>query len=102
MDIVVHVVRCFDNDDITHVEGSINPIRDIGIIETELIIKDLDSLDKQINKKQKIVKSGDKQAKFELEVLNKVYSSLNDGVMVKNITLNEPEEQFIASLFLIN
>ena len=101
VDIVVHVVRCFDNDDITHVEGSIDPIRDIGIIETELIIKDLDSLDKQINKKQKIVKSGDKQAKFELEVLNKVYSSLNDGVMVKNITLNEPEEQFIASLFLL-
>ena len=101
VDIVVHVVRCFDNEDITHVEGSIDPIRDIGIIETELIIKDLDSLDKQINKKQKIVKSGDKQAKFELEVLNKVYSSLNDGVMVKNITLNEPEEQFIASLFLL-
>lgn len=101
VDIVVHVVRCFDNDDITHVEGSIDPIRDIGIIETELIIKDLDSLDKQINKKQKIVKSGDKQAKFELDVLNKVYSSLNDGVMVKNITLNEPEEQFIASLFLL-
>ena len=101
VDIVVHVVRCFDNDDITHVEDSIDPIRDIGIIETELIIKDLDSLDKQINKKQKIVKSGDKQAKFELEVLNKVYSSLNDGVMVKNITLNEPEEQFIASLFLL-
>ena len=86
MDIVVHVVRCFDNDDITHVEGSIDPIRDIGIIETELIIKDLDSVEKQINKKQKIVKSGDKQAKFELEVLNKVYSALNDGVMVKNIT----------------
>tara|TARA_S200000501_G_scaffold166165_1_gene156564 strand:+ start:8016 stop:9107 length:1092 start_codon:yes stop_codon:yes gene_type:complete len=101
VDIVVHVVRCFDNDDIAHVEGSIDPIRDIGIIETELIIKDLDSLDKQINKKQKIVKSGDKQAKFELDVLNKVYSSLNDGVMVKNITLNEPEEQFIASLFLL-
>ena len=101
VDIVVHVVRCFDNEDITHVEGSIDPIRDIGIIETELIIKDLDSLDKQINKKQKIVKSGDKQAKFELEVLNKVYSSLNDGVMVKNITLNEPEEQFISSLFLL-
>ncbi len=101
VDIVVHVVRCFDNDDITHVEGSIDPIRDIGIIETELIIKDLDSVEKQINKKQKIVKSGDKQAKFELEVLNKVCSALNDGVMVKNIPLNEPEEKFISSLFLL-
>ena len=68
VDIVVHVVRCFENDDITHVEGDINPMRDIGIIETELIIKDLDSVEKQINKKQKLVKSGDKQAKLELDV----------------------------------
>lgn len=101
VDIVVHVVRCFDNDDITHVEGSINPIRDIGIIETELIIKDLDSVEKQISKKQKIVKSGDKQAKFELDVLNKIYSSLNDGIMLKNISLNEPENDFVSSLFLL-
>tara|TARA_B100000676_G_scaffold26995_1_gene24772 strand:+ start:308 stop:1399 length:1092 start_codon:yes stop_codon:yes gene_type:complete len=101
VDIVVHVVRCFDNDDITHVEGSINPIRDIGIIETELIIKDLDSVEKQISKKQKIVKSGDKQAKFELDVLNKIYSSLNDGIMLKNVSLNEPENDFVSSLFLL-
>ena len=101
VDIVVHVVRCFDNDDITHVEGSINPIRDIGIIETELIIKDLDSIEKQISKKQKIVKSGDKQAKFELDVLNKIYSSLNDGIMLKNVSLNEPEDDFVSSLFLL-
>ena len=101
IDIVVHVVRCFDNDDITHVEGSINPIRDIGIIETELIIKDLDSVEKQISKKQKIVKSGDKQAKFELDVLNKIYSSLNDGIMLKNVSLNEPENDFVSSLFLL-
>ena len=101
IDIVVHVVRCFDNDDITHVEGSINPMRDIGIIETELIIKDLDSVEKQISKKQKIVKSGDKQAKFELDVLNKIYSSLNDGIMLKNVSLNEPENDFVSSLFLL-
>ena len=101
VDIVVHVVRCFDNDDITHVEGSINPIRDIGIIETELIIKDLDAVEKQISKKQKIVKSGDKQAKFELDVLNKIYSSLNDGIMLKNVSLNEPENDFVSSLFLL-
>tara|TARA_Y100001936_G_scaffold24144_1_gene21961 strand:+ start:308 stop:1399 length:1092 start_codon:yes stop_codon:yes gene_type:complete len=101
VDIVVHVVRCFDNDDITHVEGSINPIRDIGIIETELIIKDLDSVEKQISKKQKIVKSGDKQAKFELDVLNKIYSSLNDGTMLNNVSLNEPENDFVSSLFLL-
>ena len=87
MDIVVHVVRCFDNDDVTHVEGSIDQFAILVLLKQELIIKDLDSLDKQINKKQKIVKSGDKQAKFELEVLNKVYSSLNDGVMVKKILL---------------
>ena len=101
VDIVVHVVRCFENDDITHVEGDINPIRDIGIIETELIIKDLDSVEKQISKKQKIVKSGDKQAKFELDVLNKTYTHLNDGIMVKNISFNEPENEFISSLFLL-
>ena len=101
VDIVVHVVRCFDNDDITHVEGSINPIRDIGIIETELIIKDLDSVEKQISKKQKIVKSGDKQAKFELDVLNKIYSSLNDGIMLKNVSFNELENDFVSSLFLL-
>ena len=101
VDIVVHVVRCFENNDITHVEGDINPIRDIGIIETELIIKDLDSVEKQISKKQKIVKSGDKQAKFELDVLNKTYTHLNDDIMVKNISFNEPENEFISSLFLL-
>ena len=101
IDVMVHLVRCFDNNDITHVEGDVNPIRDIGIIETELIMKDLESIDKQIDKSKKIAKSGDKKALFELNILSKISENLNNGILIKNITFEDNEIEYVATLFLI-
>ena len=101
IDVMIHLVRCFDNKDITHVEGNVNPIRDIGIIETELIMKDLESVDKQIDKSKKIAKSGDKKALFELKILSKISENLNNGILIKNIDFEDNELVYVSSLFLI-
>lgn len=101
IDVMVHLVRCFDNNDITHVEGDVNPIRDIEIIETELIMKDLESIDKQIDKSKKIAKSGDKKALFELNILSKISENLNNGILIKNINFEDNEIEYVSNLFLI-
>jgi ribosome-binding ATPase len=66
VDLIVHVVRCFDDDDIIHVEGSVDPERDIRIIEDELILKDLESVEKRLDNLKKQAKSGDKKSKSSL------------------------------------
>ena len=101
IDVMVHLVRCFENTDITHVEGDINPLRDIQIIETELIMKDLESIEKKINKMNKIAKSGDKQATFELNTLTTIFNYLNEGKLIKNIKFEQHALQYIESLFLL-
>lgn len=78
-DAILHVVRCFDNDDITHVSGKIDPISDIETIETELLLADLESVESRFAGLQKKAKTGDKQAKETLEILYKVYEVLKDG-----------------------
>jgi ribosome-binding ATPase len=79
VDAVLHVVRCFDDGDVTHVEGSVDPVRDIGIIDTELCLKDLDSVEKRKNKDEKVARSGDNKAKLAVVVWEKVYARLNEG-----------------------
>lgn len=79
VDAIAHVVRCFENDNIIHVEGSIDPLRDIETIDTELILSDLESVQKQITKYQKMGKSGDKDAKLCLDYLAKLESHLSEG-----------------------
>ena len=100
-DVMVHLVRSFENTDITHVEWDINPLRDIQIIETELIMKDLESIEKKINKMNKIAKSGDKQATFELNTLTTIFNYLNEGKLIKNIKFERHEFEYIESLFLL-
>ncbi len=75
---IAHVVRCFEDTDVVHVEGSVNPVRDAEIIETELILADLQTVEKRLEKVVKPAKSGDKQAKFEVEVLEKAKSILDE------------------------
>lgn len=75
---IAHVVRCFDDSDIIHVEGSVNPVRDAEIIETELILADLQSVEKRLEKSSKAAKTGNKEAKFEVEVLEKAKAILED------------------------
>jgi len=76
---IIHVVRCFDDDNIIHVEGGPDPVRDIGIIELELIMSDMEQVRRRIDKNQKIAKSGDKQAKREVEVFEALYAHLDNG-----------------------
>ena len=89
VDAIIQVVRCFEDDNITHVEGSIDPLRDIEVIETELLIRDIDSIEKRIQKSSKKAKSGDKDSKGELEVLEKVLPLMNDGMLARNIQLEK-------------
>ncbi len=79
VDAIVHVLRCFEDDDITHVDGGIDPLRDAETVETELMLADLDSLEKRIVPLQKKAKSGEKDAKFQVELMEPVLAALRDG-----------------------
>jgi ribosome-binding ATPase len=85
VDAIVHVLRCFENDDITHVEGKIDPLRDLEIIETELILADMESVDKRIPALEKKIKSGDKTLMLELEMLKAAKKHLDQGYMARKI-----------------
>ncbi|MAV89503.1 MAG: redox-regulated ATPase YchF [Candidatus Marinimicrobia bacterium] len=101
VDAIIHVVRCFESKDITHVDGNVNPVRDIETINTELILKDMESIDKRINNVTKIAKSGDKNAKAELDLLNKINDHLNEGDLIINLQLTEEEKVILKSFALL-
>ena len=101
VDAIVHVVRLFENSDITHVEGDLNPLRDIEIIETELIIKDIESVEKRLAKMKKTAKSGDKQAIIESELLEKTLEHLNSNKWLYNLDFTSKEKEIIDSWFLL-
>ena len=88
VDAIIHVVRCFDDENITHVENSISPIRDIEIINTELLLKDIETISKRISKIEKTVKSGNKEFKAEYDLLVLLMEELNNGQLIKNINLD--------------
>ena len=87
VDAIVHVVRAFEEENVTHVEGSLDPIRDIEIIETELLIRDIASVEKRMEKLQKTARIGDKESKEELAVLEIIFPQMNDGTLVHDIAL---------------
>jgi len=101
IDAIIHVVRCFENDNITHVEDTLNPLRDINIIETELLLKDLESIDKKIIKVQKNAKSGDRQSQFELSILQKIQTEINKGNLIYNVEFSDSEKEYVKTLFLL-
>ena len=98
---IVHVVRCFDDPNITHVEGSIDPIRDIETINLELSLSDLESVQKYIDKTEKKIKSGDKDAKDQLLILNKLLDCLNSGKTARTLFFSQEEKAYVDSLFLL-
>ncbi len=102
VDIIVHVVRAFDNDDVIHVEGSVNPGRDIEIIESELILKDLDSVMKREDRLKKMAKSGDKATKQQLEIIEKLKAHLDDLKPARSADLTFEERQTYKDLFLLS
>lgn len=100
-DAIVQVVRCFDDDDIIHVEGSVNPIRDIETIQIELALADLQSLEKRKDKAQRGAKSGDKEAKRDIEIIEKLIPVLEDGKPIRSLDLSGEEKAVIKKWFLL-
>ncbi|MDR9436716.1 MAG: redox-regulated ATPase YchF [Thiohalophilus sp.] len=98
---IAHVVRCFENDDVVHVAGKVDPISDIEIINTELALADMDSVEKAMNRLAKVAKSGDKEAKAKMTVLEKVKAALDEGQPVRALDLDVEEKKLIRDLFLL-
>ena len=98
VDAIVQVVRCFEDSDIVHTMGAIDPVRDIEVITTELVLADLDAVTKRVDKTQKKAKSGDKEAQAEVALLQKLEPHLNAGKTANTLTLNE-EEKALLKLF---
>ncbi|MFM2312460.1 MAG: hypothetical protein RLZZ04_1736 [Cyanobacteriota bacterium] len=101
VDAIVHMVRCFDDDDIIHVAGSVDPVRDIEIINLELILADLTQVEKRIARQRKSAKN-DKHVQAEVELLEKIVEVLNDGQSVRSMDLTEEDLLMIKSLGLLS
>jgi len=98
---IAHVVRCFDDENVTHVSGSVNPLSDIEIIDTELMLKDMETLEKAVMRTEKQCKSGDKEALKLHDIQKKVLSGLEDGITVRRQTLTDDELIAINDLCLL-
>ena len=101
VDLLIHVIRCFENDNIVHVNGKIDPVSDKEVIDYELIIKDLDSIDGRIDKIKKQAITGDKKKKIEYEILVKCKAHLENGLSLRNLELETNEVKWIKHLSLI-
>lgn len=101
VDAIVHVVRCFENDNIVHVDGRVDPVADKDIIDTELQLKDLESVDKKISRVERSAKSGDAKMKKELAILQQVKEVLSAGRNARTITLDDEGRNAIADLQLL-
>ena len=100
-DAIVHVVRAFDDDDITSVSGKVDPIEDIDTINLELVMADLDAVNKRLAKVQRAAKGRDKDALAELAVLNKIKPALEDGKSVRSLDFSDDEKKIVKGLFLL-
>jgi GTP-binding protein YchF len=101
VDAIAHVLRCFEDDDITHVAGSVDPIRDMEIIETELMLADLDSLEKRLPMQQKKAKSGDKEAAAEAAVMEPVVKALREGKPARTVRFDGEDALILKRLQLL-
>ncbi len=102
MDAIVHVVRCFEDENVTHVENTVDPIRDIGIINLELILADIETVQKRYDKAFGMIKSGDKKYKIESDILKKVLDRLEKEMPVRGLELTEEEQKYVDGLFLLS
>ncbi|MDX2098454.1 MAG: redox-regulated ATPase YchF [Leptolyngbyaceae cyanobacterium bins.59] len=100
VDAIVHVVRCFENDDIIHVSGSVDPLRDIEVINLELALSDLSQIERRIERTRKQARTS-KEAQAELGALEKLSAALNEGKQARQVTLTEEEELFVKPLGLL-
>lgn len=98
---IIHVVRCFEDENVTHVEGSIDPIRDAELIETELLLADLDTLEKRERRVSKAAKKGDKKLQLELDIVTRLLEHCNKGNMARTFEAQGDELPILRSLFLL-
>ena len=101
-DAVIQVVRCFEDENIIHVEGSVNPVRDIETIQIELALADLASVEKRKDKAARSAKSGDKEAKRELEIIEKIQPVLEEGRPARAADLSDDEREIVRRWFLLS
>ena len=101
VDAIVHVVRCFDDANITHVDGSINPLRDIETIEFELIFADMEMVQRRCAKARQAAKGGDKKFLVEADFLDRVYAELEGGKPARLIEMSDEEKEIIDEMFLL-
>jgi len=100
-DAIIHVLRCFEDENLPHIEGSIDPVRDMELVDFELQVKDLESVEKKIIRLQKIAKTGDKDAKTGLEVLNIYKEHLENLQSARTAPVKEDDKRFIDDIFLL-
>ncbi len=100
-DAVLHVLRCFDNDNIVHVDGSVNPVRDKEIIDIELQLKDLEAVEKRLEKVNRTAKTGNKEAQTESVLLEQIREALMEGKSIRTIEFTEKEEELVKSMQFI-
>ena len=100
-DAIAQVVRCFDNDDVVHVAGKIDPLSDIQVIESELILADMASLEKARQRLTRVAKGGDKDAKLKLDIIARLTPHLEDGKLARTLPLTDEEKKALRELFLL-
>src|SRR5579859_1531251 len=101
VDAIAHVLRCFEDGNVTHVEGSVDPVRDAETVETELMLADLESLERRVAAAQKKLRANDKEAKAQLEVMEPVLAVLRDGKPARTVKLDADHQKILKQLDLI-
>lgn len=101
VDAIVHVVRCFEDTNIVHVDGSVNPIRDIETINLELIFADLEVIERRIERTRKMLKSGDKKYQVELDLYENIKNNLEKGICVRSMHFEKDLQEMVDQLFLL-
>lgn len=101
VDAIVHVVRCFEDENVTHVEDSVDPIRDINIINLELILADMETVQKRYDKAFGMIKSGDKKYKIESDLLRRILDRLEQEKPVRGLEFTDEEQKYVDNLFLL-
>jgi len=100
-DALIHVLRCFDDDSLPHIDGTVDPVRDMETIQLELLIRDMESVEKKIEKVEKIAKAGEKKAKYDLEILLRYKEHLESFKPARDISMSEQDRPVVDDLFLL-
>lgn len=101
VDAIIHVVRCFDNDNVVHVDGGVSPVRDKEVVDTELLLKDLETVEKRIDRHKKQAKSGNKDDIRTVEIAEEIYRHLEQGFPARTMDLDKEGRELLDSMFLL-